>query len=504
MLPRAASSALAVALVATLALADEPKRDLKREEQLRKDSVKVQSEHSRDLEPIVRFAAEKGLKARAADLVATIEKITPEWKTLDELKKLAESCQAASPEPADAAKELDKKLRYAQENYANHLMKLARDCGQNQLFTRAYDLIGDVLDAWPDHGEARKIRGYVRGPGNRWVSKNEAKLLNDNVLYKDKKGVVLGWVPKKDVARWDKGERPFAGGWLPEADEIEKIRTNEYRFWSVESEHFEIRTHVSRAEAWKFSQLLEDYYSQFFRTFLSFFDLESGVKLLFDTQPLKKKHLVYYYASRNDYLNHVKAEHGNDKLLLDSAGFYTQGAGQCTRMSHFYQTDNQDEVLSTTYHEVTHQLFAETKEDKSGASSGNNWVPEGIASYIETWGKDPKTKKWVPGMNVKHERLLAAKQHLASNPGWSLARFVAIDHKEFHESARGLNYSLSEALCHFFMHHDNERYKEDFVRFIAAYYGGKAKENSLFSHIQESGEAALETQFKDYMAKLGE
>ena len=54
----------------------------------------------------------------------------------------------------------------------------------------------------------------------------------------------------------------------------------------------------------------------------------------------------------------IKAEHGNESLLRESAGFYT-GAGD--RCSHFYWTADQEDVLATLYHEVTHQLFAETK-----------------------------------------------------------------------------------------------------------------------------------------------
>src|SRR5262249_31559008 len=151
-------------------------------------------------------------------------------------------------------------------------------------------------------------------------------------------GVIQGWVPKKDVAHWDKGERPFANGWLAEKDEIEKCQTNEYRAWVVESEHFEVHTNVSRAAGYEFGQLLEDYYQQFFRTFISFFDMEKGVELLFNVQPLKKKHVVLYYPSRAKYLQHIKAEHGNDKLAVDSCGIYTAGGDKCSKTSHFYKS----------------------------------------------------------------------------------------------------------------------------------------------------------------------
>jgi hypothetical protein len=382
-------------------------------------------------------------------------------------------------------------------------MALAKSCAKVGLYTRCYDLVGEVLDLDPDNAEARKIRGFVKKDG-RWVSKFEAQLMKDNVLYKDKQGVIQGWVPKKDVKKWDEGLRPFAGGWLPEEQEIQKRQQNEYRGWSVESEHFEVKTGVSRAAAYEWGQFLEDYYDAFFRNFLNFFDVEDGAKLLFDVKPLKKKHIVICFQDRNRYLQHVKAEHGNERILLESAGFF----GPCgsIKCSHFYKTDD-DESIMTMLHECTHQLFDETKEERSHGSQGNNWVVEGIASYIETWQK--VGGKWVPGRNTNHGRLQIAKQFLAQNPGWKLSDFLAIGNKEFHEQNRGLNYCLAEALSHFLMHYDNERYREDFVRFIAIYYEGKARENSLYEHLQIPGPEAkraevLEAQFKDYMSKLGE
>lgn len=500
----AALVALGLAASAGLVSAgDAPKRDLKVEETLRKETRQVQTRHSTDLEPIVKWCVDKKLKKQAGELVSTIERITPEWKTLPDLKKLVDG---ASDGGGDSdVKDFDRKLKYAQEAYAQQLMKLAKDCARNQLFSRAYDLVGSVLDANPDHAEARKIRGFVKVQ-NRWVTRFEAKLLETNVLYKDKAGVIQGWVPKKDVPHWDKGERPFGGGWVPEEEEIRKCQLNEFRAWSVESEHFDVHTNISRTAAYEFGQLLEDYYQQFFRTFIQFFDTEKGIELLFNVQPLKKKLVVLYFPSRDKYLAHVKQEHGNEKLLTESAGFYS-GGGSCAHDSHFYYSDDMTEVLSTTYHETTHQLFGETKEDHSGTSVGNNWVAEGIASYVETWGKDSKGR-WVPGMKRNHGRLVEAKHFLEKNPDWKLADFLALEYKEFHENNRGLHYALAEAISYFLMHYDDERYKEDFVRFIAQYYGGKAKADSLYEALVMDGvtkdrrSAVLEKQFKDFMTQM--
>ncbi len=497
-----AAAALGCALAAAPSLGG-AKRDLKAEEALRKVTLRIQSQHSKNLEKLARWCVERKLKAEAAELVATIARNTPEWKKLPELRDAVEAIEDGAAPAEDDRKEFERKLKAYRESHAERLMKLAKDCARNGLYTRAYDLIGDVLELDPDHAQARKIRGYVK-VGGKWVTKYEAKLLKDHVLYVDKDGVCQGWVPKKDVKKWDEGLRPFAGGWLPEAEEIRKRQVNEYRGWSVETEHFEVKTGVSRAAAYEWGLFLEDYYDAFFRNFINFFDVEDGARLLFDVKPLKKKHAVLFFASRNHYLQHVKAEHGNEPLLLQSAGFF--GPCGAIKASHCYKSEEAADI-ATMLHEVTHQLFDETKEERSYGSKGNNWVPEGIASYIETWEK--VNGKWHPGRNVNHERLQVAKAFLAANPGWSLSSFLAIDNRDFHQQNRGLNYALSEALAHFLMHYDNERYREDFVRFIAVYYEGKAHEGSLYEHLQIPGPEAkraetLEREFKEYMARLGD
>jgi hypothetical protein len=499
---------------------DDRKRDAKEEEKLRKETAHAELQHCKRLEPIVKWAIEKKLKKQAAGLVEEMERGTPDYKGLADLKSALEACEDADAAPADV-KEFESRVKSADADYAKDLWKLALECAKYGLYTRAYDLIGAVLEANPENDKARRIRGYVKVDG-KWVSRYEADLLKGTnqtgsnpsktsfVLYKDKEGVVQGWVPKKDVAQWDKGLRPFGGSFIPEAEEIRKCQMNEYRAWSVESEHFEVRTNISRAAAYEFGQILEDYHRQFFRTFLGFFDMEKGVELLFDVKPLKKKHIVLFFPDRNHYLQHAKAEHGNDELMLRSAGVYVPGGAKCARTSHLYKTDS-DHDMSVMYHEVTHQLFAETKDEggERGGSQGNNWVPEGIASYVETWTRDARGH-WVPGGNKKHEWLMGAKKFLAATDGWKLQSFLAIDHDEFHkEPGRALNYAMSQALCHFLMHYDDERYREDFVKFIAAYYAGKVRENSLFEFLQiegpESGRAeTLEKQFKEYMAKLGD
>ena len=100
-----------------------------------------------------------------------------------------------------------------------------------------------------------------------------------------------------------------------------------------------------------------------------------------------------------------------------------------------------------------------------------------------------------------------AKRFLGGSKDWSLQAFAHIDNDQFHKVNRGLNYCLAGALCHFFMHYNDEIYKEDFVRFLSAYYLGKIGNDSLAEYVKVEGGGgfnALEKQFKEYMSTLGE
>jgi hypothetical protein len=496
---RAASLALALGVLGTGAVLAGPKRTPADQRRLKDKHDAIDAKQAKELEKVVRFAVEKGLKTQAQELVDTIERTSPAWKGLADLKRLVDGCTQRAAAPKDAA-DFATKLKAARGPYAKELLGLAHDYAKLQVFTRAYDLVGDALVADPDQADARRLRGFEKVGKSGWVTKFEAQNLKDGkILYADENGVVQGWIPAKDKPQWEKGLRPFEKDWVTEAEETEKRQGYESNWWSVESEHFVVRTSVSRAEAYRFGQLLEDFYGQFFRNFLGFFDTEKGVELLFDTQPLKKKHVVIYFPDQKRYLAHVRTLHGDTELLKKSAGFYSNDYG-CEPCSHFYKTEDTAEVLATTYHEITHQLFAETKE-QGKTSVGNNWVPEGIASYVETWTRDAQGK-WSPGANTKHYRLGIAKAHLAQHPEAKLSTYIAIDYKGFHkDDVRGLDYALGEALSHFLMHYEDGRYREDFVTFIAAFYAGTVTERSLYEALGVD-EATLEKQFRAYVAQL--
>ena len=473
-------------------------RDEQIEAALRKRTRKIQDQYCRDLVRVANWAALQGLKKEAAGLADRIKESNPDYSRLEDVQEKIEKAEQEGDADKNEknGKSLLTRLKTADKKQGAELVKLAIGCMKVGLFTRSFDMISHVLEISPDDSKARRILGYKKDTKTKeWVSTWEYVQRRKNFITKE------GWFEKKKKKDFDADLRPYKGKWIP-AEREKSIRTrNEYAPYSVKSEHFEVLTNMGRERAWEFALKLEDFHTQFFRTFIGYYDQIAGAKLLFNRPDVKKMHQVILFPSRNDYLLHVKQEKGNDKLLKESAGFYSGS----DRKSRFYWSDNEEETYRTFYHEVAHQLFAETKATRSSGSRGNNWVVEGIAVYIETWKKIKGT--WVPGYEIDGNRMKIAPRFLAANNNWSLQGFAHIDNEQFHKVNRGLNYCLAGALCHFFMHYNDEIYKEDFVRFLGAYYMGKVSNDSLAEFIKVEGGGgfnALEKQFKEYMATLGQ
>jgi hypothetical protein len=475
-------------------------RDVAAEKALLRATAKAQASHLKELESVAAWAATNGLKDDASKLVATMRKIDPEYPGLAKAKAAADKSEPQKDEAklSELKTSLAKRVDDANDKNAKRLFELATSCMKLGLFTAAFDLINDVIEADPDHKKARDILGYAWEPTSKtWITKWEADMRKKAFLTDE------GWVKKEDKAKWDKGLREYAGKWVTKEEEERIRKRNEYNPFTVESEHFQVQTNLGRKQALEFANLLEDFHHQFFRFYVGFYDQVAGAKLLFNQAKNAKRHVVKVFPSQVEYLTFVKAEKGNNQLLRDSGGFFAPE----DRCSYFYWSER-EQTLDTLYHEVTHQLFGETKP-QSGGSQGNNWVVEGIASYMETWEKIDG--KWLPGHKLDSPRLGLAKGYLAKVTGWSLASFIRIDHHEFHETDRGLNYALSAALCHFLLHGEEGIYRDPFIQFISAYYGGKVVEDSLGKYLKVEGVTgpaetiqAIETQFKAYMSHLGE
>jgi hypothetical protein len=498
---RTALGALSLSLLSSLVLAGPPKKD----DGVDKALKEIRTSYATALEKnVFPLCIKTGQKKRAEEIVDKISRLVP-GRPLEALDAQLQGCVEKVSAKDD--KDIADKLRKAGEAPSTKLLDLAKKLYDAHQSIRCVEALSEALDANADHPNAEKIRGFEQiddGGKKIWVSHYEADLRKNHVLITAADGKPECWIQKKDKASWDKGLRPtWDGHWIPEKEERDRVKEHDMNWYVVESEHFAVKTPISRADAYEFGQLLEDYYKEYFKAFIAFFDDDKGLDYLLNRAPLKEKYRVFYYPDKHSYDLHVDNYHHGSKLLHESAGFFSAETVDCYPASHFYKTERKKDVLATTYHEVTHQLFSQTRKDESARSKNNNWVVEGVACYVETWGKDSKNN-WVPGFDLNNGYLREAKAFLAEHPDWKLGELLATDHDTFHaDGVRSRNYALSCALVYFLMHADGGQRREECVRFISDYYAGNVdlEEHSLPKKLG-TDEATLARQFRDYMTKL--
>lgn len=500
-------SALAVISLTLFTLQDstsaqrrKSERDVAIEKALLEATQKVQAAHLKQLRKVVTWASKNGLAREARKLLVTMRRLDARYPGRKKLKKKVKenlSRTEAKSDPEEARAAFAKKLQSAKEKNAKRLFGLATKCMKAGLFTRSYDLVNAVIDADPDHKRARSILSYAFDRKRKeWITKWEARMRTKNFLTDE------GWIKRSDQKKWNKGLRPYLGKWLTIKEEARIRRRNEYNPFQVETEHFAVRTNLGRKQAFEFALLLEDFYQEFFRFFIGYYDQKKAAKLLFKQADLKKKHRVMVFPSRAKYLTFLKAEKGNDELLMRSAGFYTPADAQ----SYFYWGHG-PETLDTLYHEVTHQLLAETKDRVS--TSRQVWLIEGIATYMESWEKIEG--KWHPGSRIDSPGMRRIRELMAEGFDFNLRSYIGLDHTQFHEpSRRSHNYEMGGALCHFFLHYNGEVYREDFIEFLKDYYTGKTSGDLILDYLHVEGVEGekkpletIEKQFKNHMIALG-
>ena len=154
---------------------------------------------------------------------------------------------------------------------AQELFKLAQRAAKTDppSYSLASLCLRAVIERQPDHREARRLLGYVPHEGG-WA--------RPFAVHQLKKGLVshptFGWVLADWVPHLDRGELPAPletrgqkkARWLSAA-EADGLRANWSPPWHINTEHFEIQTNVTLAEAITFGRRLEAFHDLFMALF---------------------------------------------------------------------------------------------------------------------------------------------------------------------------------------------------------------------------------------------
>ena len=150
-----------------------------------------------------------------------------------------------------------------------------------------------------------------------------------------------------------------------------------------------------------------------------------------DGQSGSKLHQVYYFGSKDEFVEYLSPTEGPD--IAGSLGFYHPPKSGHGRVPAYFFRDpaGQIPVTATLYHEVSHQLLFETAGPNAYTKNvGNYWVFEGLGTYFETVSPQPDGSLEVGGLvGIRIEEAL--KSLVDQGRSIPLAEFVELDENAF-------------------------------------------------------------------------
>jgi hypothetical protein len=376
------------------------------------------------------------------------------------------------------------KLRQAQ---ADALFTLA----QKALFAHqpalAYELVRAAVRENPEHARARTILGYEKYDG-RWVSPYAAHRLASGYVFHEK----FGWIPAADVARYERGERKYLGGWIDKAIDARKhadIKSG----WRVETEHYVVNTNRSLEAGVALAIQLERLNEIWRQVFVTYYLPEAELKKRFEavapSRPATHQYHVVYFRDRDEYNAALRPQ---QPLIGMTLGIYMFDS----HTAYFFAGEEQNE--QTLFHEATHQLFQEVRPATRDLGRRNNfWVVEAIACYMESLTAHGD---YCTLGGFDEGRVPAARKRLFEDHFYvPLAELVTMSRDALqHDPRLPMLYSQSSGLALFLMHYNAGQYRQGLIDYLLAVYASKADTDTL-ARVTGTKYDKLDEQYMDFM-----
>jgi hypothetical protein len=379
------------------------------------------------------------------------------------------------------------KLRRAQ---ADALFDLAGKALDDHRSALAYELIRQTVREFPDHEGARAILGYEKS-GGHWVSAYAAHRLANGQVFDER----FGWLPAKDVPRYERGERNFRGTWLSAAEDA-RLHSQIKSGWRIETEHLVVTTNDSMDAGVRLAQKLERLDEIWRQVFVTYYMTEAELTKRYHgaalPRHLAKQHQVVLFRNRDEYNAALKP---SQPMIGVTLGYYWFDS----HTAYFFSGDDQND--GTLYHEATHQLFQETRAAVPDLGTKNNfWVVEAVACYMESLANHDGY--WTLG-GVDEGRMSAALTRLLQDNFYvPLAEMTSYSRDAIqHDPRLPKLYSEASGLANFLIHYRGDHYRQPLIDYLIAVYSGRAEPDTLAKLTGASYEQ-LDRQYREYMKEV--
>lgn len=452
------------------------------------DSVaRLRAEYAAALEDLAAQAEAQGL---AAEADAARHWLAPGDPYEVRIPALDDRIGPPPAPPGASAAALQWRERFLQRRakQAEAYFELARRVVRRRP-SAAFELVLMAARENPNHPDVRRVLGYEPYEG-RWRTFWEARQLKAGRVDDER----FGWLPADWVARYHRGERMHQGRWIS-AEEDARLHATIEQGWDVETEHYAIRTNHGIEAGVALGRKLEAFLRAWQQLFIRYYATEGQVVALFDGRARGQRAevprlAVVHFRDREDYNRSLRAAVPNVEITI---GMYLERM----RRAYFFAGPEADD--RTLYHEATHQLFHQSRPVAPYVGRrANFWIVEGAALLMESFRREGP---WYVVGGVDDIRFHAARYRLL-NDGFFIpfeqAAAMGMDGVQRDPRIATL-YSQFTGMAYFLVFHDQGRYRDALVEYLATVYAGRDTPDSL-ARLAGASFAELDRQYRQFIA----
>ena len=362
------------------------------------------------------------------------------------------------PEPGSGIEgQWQTKMNELNRKHAGRILDLARQAADAEAGAVSYQLLHEVLHYDPDQKQVREMLGH-KFRDNQWRVTSDSITVRKSSRPHD----LFGWP---------------AGSYL-----------------LVRTPNFDIESTAGEARTRYLAEKLETWHSVWRQAFFGYWSTTSQVSRWFSgkssARPFRRgtrRFRVIFFPDKASYVS-VLAERVPG--IGDSSGYYSN----TERISFFYDGSQLEEA--TWRHELTHQLFRESRSSSESAFEKQYfWFDEAIACYFESLC-DLDGYVTLGGFETRRMQF-ARLRFFLERYYIKLAELSAIGRNDFQRRAdMKLLYSQGAGVMNMLLNHSHGVDEQATIEFLRLVYKGRLKSGS-FERI--TGRA-----FADYDARYSE